>query len=266
MVANTDGRGLGTAAVSVGLHHPRILRLRRALRALSICVKPVRCAAPAILAFASAACTTFGAPRSAEVRPGWTTSFQATATTPVDDESGWFWSYDCASNCGHAVVAPEVAVTWSVIEPGSPPAAIGLGINGTYPFLDVYVQAGCGERPFGFGGRAGSMGTWHELRLYGRYDIPTSSNGRLLLNPALFLLTGNSPNGANPGTFAALVQSVGFEARGDRVSAVPGASVVLGRGVRTSFGDRIGPFTTFFATLSIRLTFLRRPREPDEEG
>jgi hypothetical protein len=47
---------------------------------------------------------------------------------------------------------------------------------------------------------------------------------------------------------------------------VPGASVVLGRGVRTSFGDRIGPFTTFFATLSIRLTFLRRPREPDEEG
>jgi hypothetical protein len=47
---------------------------------------------------------------------------------------------------------------------------------------------------------------------------------------------------------------------------VPGASIVLGRGVRTSYGERIGPFTAFFATLSIRLTFRRQPREPGGNG
>jgi hypothetical protein len=219
-----------------------------------------------VLAIASSACTTFGAPQSAEVRPGWAASYQTTVTTPVDDGNGWFWSFDCASQCGHVVVAPEVALTWSVIEPGSPPAAIGIGINGTYPFVDVYAQAGRDDRPYGFGGRAGTTGTWHELRLYGRYDIPTGETGRLLWNPAFFLLTGNSPNGANPGRFAAIVQSVGIEARGERFSAVPGASIVLGRGVRTSYGQRVGPFTAFFATFSIRLTFHRQPREPDGNG
>jgi len=177
----------------------------------------------------------------------------------VDDESGWFWSLDCASRCGHVILAPELAFTWGTVEPGTTPVAVSAGINGAFPFVDLYAQLHEGDRPAGVGGRAGTTGTWHELRLYGRYDIPIDEGARVLLNPAFFMLTGNSPNGANPGHFLALVQTVGIEARGERFSAVPGASLVLGRGSRTSSGNRIGPFTTLFATLSIRLSIRRRP-------
>lgn len=212
----------------------------------------------ALLSVILAGCTTFGATRSAEVTPGPAASFQLALTSPVDDEAGWFWSYDCASSCGHTIFAPELAFTWGQLEDDSTPVEVSLGISGVYPFIDFYAQAGQGERPWGVGGRAGTVGTWHELEIYGRFDAPAGDRQRLLWNPALYLFTGNSPNGANPGTFYAMIHSFGLEARGDRVSAAPSASIVIGRGSRSSYGERIGPFNTVFGVVSIRLTVHRR--------
>lgn len=214
----------------------------------------VRLAAAATLT----GCTTFGAPRSARVTPGFATAFQATLTTPVGDEPGWFWSFDCASSCNHSIVAPEIAFSWGVVDPGSVPADLTVGLSGTYPFFDGYFQIGRGRRPWGAGARLASTGDWHEFQLYGRYDVPAGDNETVLWNPALFVITGNSPNGANPGSLVAMVQTLGVEARGDRFTAAPGVSIVLGRGSRRSYGLEIGPFNAFFATISVRLTHRRR--------
>lgn len=216
--------------------------------------------AVSVLAAAAAqtGCTTFGAIRSAEVRPGPAASFQLTVTSPVGDEPGWFWSYECSSGCDHVVVAPELGFTWGIVDEESTPAAVGVGLSGLFPFVDVYAQLRRGERPWGLGGRIGSLGTWHEIQVYGRYDAPAGENQRLLWNPSLFIVTGNSPNGANPGHIIAMIQSVGIEARGERVSFVPSASLLLGRGSRTSYSREIGPFNAFFGVISVRMTVNRR--------
>jgi hypothetical protein len=206
-------------------------------------------------------CTTFGAPRSARVTPGFSTSFQATVTTPVGDEAGWFWSFDCVSRCDHSIVAPEIAFSWGVLESGTIPADLTVGLSGTYPFFDGYFQIGQGSRPWGAGARVGSTGNWHEIQLYSRHDFPAGDNETVLWNPALFIITGNSPNGANPGSFFAFVQSVGIQARSDHFTAVPGLALVLGRGSRSSYGRDIGPFNAAFVTVSIRLTWHRTSPE-----
>jgi len=207
-------------------------------------------------------CTTFGATRSAEVTAGPAASLQLALTSPLGEKPGWFWSYDCASSCGHSILAPELAFTWGLIEPGSTPMEISLGISGVYPFIDLYRQVGRGDRPWGAGGRVGSVGSWHELEVYGRYDAPAGERRRFLWNPALYLFAGNSPNGANPGHLFATIQSFGLEARGSRVTVIPSASIVVGRGSRSSYGERTGAFNAVFGIVSIRLTVHRR--RPDD--
>jgi hypothetical protein len=142
---------------------------------------------------------------------------------------------------------------------------VSAGLNAFSPFIGAYTQLGKGERSaYGIGGRLGlPVISWSSSQIYGRYDRLLAPGQRLLLNPAIVLHRGNSPNGENPGHFLALVQGVGVELEGRNVSFIPGGSLVLLRGDRSSYGQPEGPFTTAFATASVAVVFHRkRTRAP----
>ncbi len=56
---------------------------------------------------------------------------------------------------------------------------------------------------------------------------------------------GNSPNGMNPGMFAAVAQGVGLEHSIGSVSIAPSALLVAGRVQRSSYSRDITDHTTF---------------------
>ena len=216
----------------------------------------VRLALVATAVAASGACTSFSTVRSAEVYAGPSVGVQASASTPPGDDAGWFWSYDCATNCSHPVVGGDLGVTygWIGAQRGF---ALAIGTAGMHPYIDAYAQLGAGRSPWGVGGRLGVFGNWREHQVYGRYDVRLGNRSRLLLNPALFIHEGASPNGENPGKFVGFVQGVGVLFEGRNVSWTPAISLVSGRADRTSYGEKIGPTTSVFGAASLGLTLHR---------
>lgn len=209
------------------------------------------------------ACTSFATVRSAEVLPGPSVAIQASASTPPGDVAGWFWSYECAQNCDHPVIGSDAGWTYGWPRSGGVGAfALGVGLSGVIPYVDGYVQLGAGRQPFGVGARLGPMTSWREHQLYGRYDVRLGRSARLLLNPAVFLHEGRSPNGENPGSFLAFVQGVGLLLEGDRVSWTPAVALVAGRAKRNSYGQQYGPVRSVFGAASIGVTFHRGRATP----
>ena len=205
---------------------------------------------------ASAACTSFSTVRSAEIYPGPSLGVQASASLPPGDDAGWFWSFDCASNCDHPIVGGDAGVTYGW--PGARAGfALGVGTAGTHPYIDAYAQLGTGRSPFGIGARLGPFGNWREHQVYGRYDVRFGDRSRLLLNPALFIHEGESPNGENPGTFVGFVQGVGVLFEGRKVSWTPAVALVAGRSQRTSSGQKFGPTRSVFGAASLGMTVHR---------
>jgi hypothetical protein len=203
------------------------------------------------------ACTSFATVRSAEVRPGPSLAVQGSASTRPGDVAGWFWSYDCAQACDHPVVGGDVGVTYGWPRGESAGAfALSVGLSGTHPYVDGYVQLGARHNPFGIGARIGPPVTnWREHQLYGRYDVRLSEATRLLLNPALFLHEGRAPNGENPGSFFGFVQGVGLLLEGEHVSWTPAIALVAGRAQRNSSGQQYGPVGSVFGAASLGVTF-----------
>jgi hypothetical protein len=205
----------------------------------------------------SDACTTFATVRSARVHPGASAAVHVSGSTRPGAETGWFWSYDqdCAEGCDHPVVGGDVGVTYGWTPAGRRPFALGLGLAGVHPYVDGYAQLDDGARPYGVGARLGlPVGGWREHQLYGRYDVPLARRARVLLNPALFLHEGASPNGQNRGTFVAFVQGAGLLLEGNGVSLTPSVALVLGRASRSSYGSRRIPVGAAFATASLGIT------------
>src|SRR5205823_4057652 len=133
-------------------------------------------------------------------------------------------------------------------------------MSGTYPYFDGYLQLGGGaDRSYGIGVRGGiPTSSWNEHSLYGRIDRPAGRHRRLLLNPGLFYHGGNSPNGANPGSFIALSQGIGLLFEGAGTSFTPGVTFVLGRLDRSSYGQLVAAKWAGFAVLSGSVMFRRR--------
>jgi hypothetical protein len=197
--------------------------------------------------------------RSAEILPGPSTALHASLSTPPGDVAGWFWSLECVQACDHPVVGGDLGLTYGwTRQAGKPSVALGVGTNGTFPYLDGYLQLGTGRRPFGMGARIGlPASSWREHQLYGRYDVRLSGTTRLLLNPALFLHEGRAPNGESPGSFLGFVQGVGLLFEGEQMSWTPAMALVAGRAQRNSYGQAYGPVRSVFGTASLGVSFHR---------
>lgn len=220
-------------------------------------VRPLYAAFLVATAPIASACTSFATVRSADIQPGPSLALHASASTPPGDVAAWFWSMDCVEACDHSVIGGDLGVTYGWKRNGArPPVAVGIGASGTIPYLDGYLQLGAGRRPFGVGARIGlPVWSWREHQLYGRYDVPLGGTTRLLLNPALFVHEGSSPNGASPGSFIGFVQGVGLSLEGEHVTWTPAAALVAGRAQRTSYGQPYGPVRSVFGTLSLGVAF-----------
>ena len=193
--------------------------------------------------------------RSAEVYPGLSLNAQVSSTTPAGEDAGWFWS---AGNQPVPGLYAELTLG-NVSADGARGNELSAGLYAFSPFVGAYTQLGKNERSaYCIGGRLGlPIISWSSSQLYGRYDRLLAPGQRLLLNPAVVLHWGNSPNGENPGHFVGLVQGVGLEMEGKNVSFIPAASVVLMGGERSSYGESQGSFTTAFATASVAVVFHR---------
>ena len=207
------------------------------------------------------ACTTFSNVRSADVEPGPSMALQVAATTSVGPETGWFWAFDCAQNCGHAIPGADFTFTYGLSDGAFArhPVAFGGGVNGTYPYIEGYLQLSRAENPFGVGARVGIPAeSWNEHEIYLRQDIRLGGSARLLINPEVFIHHGRAPNGASPGSFVGFVQGLGILLDGERVSYVPAVSIVVGRAERNSYGQKFGPERSVFGTASVSVTVHRR--------
>src|SRR5215510_15366254 len=158
-----------------------------------------------------AGCASFATVRSAEVTPGLAVATQASLAGRPGDDAAWFFILDCTNNCDRPIASGDVAMAYGVKSGSDVPFTIGAGLNGTFPYLEGYAQLGRGKIPFGIGARAGIPLDWAMHELYGRVDIPLSQWARLLWNPGVVYLTGNSPNGENPGSLTAISQGVGLQ-------------------------------------------------------
>ncbi len=206
------------------------------------------------------ACTGFGTLRSAQVAPGPSFQIQASVTSPPGDDAAWFWSL-CADHCDHAIAAPDINLGYGFVSATGPTGAVSLGISGTFPYVDGYLQLGKRERAAeGLGVRVGlPLGGWNEHMVYGRIDRPLGRHQRLLLNPGIFYHGGNSPNGENPGTFLGLSQGFGLLFEGTHASFAPGVTLIVARVDRSSYGQTVASDWTGFAVFSASVMFHRRP-------
>lgn len=201
--------------------------------------------------------------RSAEVYPGLSLSAQGSAMSPPGEGAYWFWAADCVG-CNEWVPALYAEMTvGKVSADGTRGHEFSAGFDAFSPFVGAYKQLGKSERSaYGIGGRVGlPLVSWSTSQVYGRYDRILRPGQRLLVNPAVLLHWGNSPNGENPGHFVGLVQGVGLEEEGDRASFIPAVSVGLLHGERSSHGLPEGSFTTAFAAASVTVV-LHRKRAP----
>ncbi len=214
------------------------------------------CTAPLLL---SDGCGTFANVRSAEVMPGPSVAVQALVSTPTGEAASWFFSLDCY-RCNNAAYGGDIGFTYGISRPGGgAPVALGVGVSGINPYVDGYVQLDGDRSPSGIGIRIATLPSWSQFQLYVRHDIPLGQDRRVLLNPAVFMITGDSPNGANDATFLAFVQGIGLELMGERTSFTPAIALVAGwsdRDVETGTG------TALFATASLAVTFHRRRAPP----
>ncbi|HST57233.1 MAG TPA: hypothetical protein VLK84_01015 [Longimicrobium sp.] len=211
-----------------------------------------------VLGAAGAGCTSFATVRSAQVQPGSSFTVQGSLSTPPGDETGWFWSLDCAEDCSHPIAGVDALYTYG--SAGERPYSLSAGVNGLVPYVEGYTQLnGDSGRAYGVGARVGIPVTgWTSHQLYGRYDIGLGDGRRLLWNPGVFLHAGRSPNGESRGHFVAMVQAVGMEHRGPRRTVVPALALVVGQGRRERYGDE-DSFTSVFGAASVSVTF-HRPR------
>ena len=219
-------------------------------------------AAPrALLPLLASACTTFGSVRSASVSPGVSFDVAASVSTPPGDAAAWFWSWDCVDVCDHPVVGGDVGATYGWRPESGLSHAVSAGWNGEYPYVDGYLQLSSGERPFGIGVRGGlPVTSWREHQLYARYDVPLGARARLLVDPAILLHEGASPNGEVRGHFLGLVQGLGVQVEGERLSWTPAVSIVAGRAQREGYGTRRGPVWRLFGTASFGVNLHRASR------
>jgi len=217
-----------------------------------------------------AGCASFATVRSAEVTRGASFVTQASIASRPGDDAAWFFTLDCAQNCDRSIVSGDVGFAYGLGDSSDVPFTLGAGVNGTFPYLEGYAQLSQGKFPFGIGARAGIPLGWAMHELYGRLDIPLSPSARLLWNPGIVYLSGNSPNGENPGSFSAIAQGVGIQFGAGGFTFTPSAALVLGRGEHTSSGEQFGPTSRAFGTVAISIGFRnatwpmrnRRPRTP----
>lgn len=221
-------------------------------------LSPVRALAVLLLGAAGAGCTSFATVRSAQVHPGSSFTMQGSLTTPPGDETGWFWSLDCAEDCSPPIANVDALYTYG--SAGERPYSLTAGVSGLVPYVEGYKQLNAGSaRPYGVGARVGlPVIGWSDHQLYGRYDVRLGDGRRLLWNPGVFLHAGRSPNGQSRGHFAAVVQAVGMEHRGPRRTVVPALALVVGQGRRRRYSDDES-FTSVFGAASVSVTF-HRPR------
>ncbi|HEY0022890.1 MAG TPA: hypothetical protein VGB24_08270 [Longimicrobium sp.] len=201
--------------------------------------------------------------RSAEVYPGLSLSAQGSAMSPPGEDAYWFWAYDCYGCNGWVPGLYAEMTLGKVSADGARGREFSAGFDAFSPFVGAYTQLAKSERSaYGIGGRLGlPLVSWSTSQVYGRYDRILRPGQRLLLNPAVLLHWGNSPNGENRGHFVGVVQGVGIEEEGDRASFIPAVSVGLLSGKRAIDGLPENSFTTAFATASITVV-LHRKRAP----
>jgi hypothetical protein len=213
--------------------------------------------------FGATSCTTFTSVRSAEVRPGPSFSAQASASSPVGDEAGWFYAYDCSSRCSMPVVGGDFSLASGFGTAGGRGTTIGIGTSGFYPYVEFYTQLDASQRrPVGVGGRLGiPLGGWMEHRIYARVDVANQDGSqRFLWNPGLVLTTGSSPNGANGGSVHGLANGVGVQLGNGGVVWTPSVSLVVARAGHESYGQPATPEWSAFMTAGMGVTFRRSKR------
>jgi hypothetical protein len=212
-------------------------------------------------------CTSFATVRSAEVNAGSSFTAQAAIASPPGDAAGWFWNFDCASQCNHAIVSGDFVYASGRRTGSGHPYTIGAGLSGTFPYAEAYWQLDTSRtRPFGIGGRAGlPISGWAEHQLYARYDVVTASGTRWLWNPGVVYHTGNSPSGGNPGSFVGLVQGFGVAMGTGSTVFTPSVAVVWGHTRRSNaiidnaFARNVSG-SQVFGTAGMSVTFRRRLR------
>ena len=202
-----------------------------------------------------AGCASFATVRSAEVMPGLAFTTQASLAGRPGNDAAWFFTLDCTQNCDRPIASGDVAIAYGVGASADVPFTIGAGLNGTFPYLEGYAQLGQGKIPFGIGARAGIPTGWAMHELYGRVDIPLSASARVLWNPGVVYLTGNSPNGENPGSLTAITQGVGVQFGAGSFTFTPSTALVWARAEHTSYGEQVGPSSHVFGTAAISIGF-----------
>lgn len=218
-------------------------------------------AAVALIGVAS--CTTFTSVRSAEVRPGPSFSAQASASSPVGDEAGWFYSLECVSACNTHVAGGDFSFASGFGTASGRGATLGIGTSGFFPYVELYTQLDASSRhPFGIGGRFGiPLSGVSEHRVYARVDVANEDGSqRFLWNPGLVLTTGNSPNGENPGSVLGLANGFGIQLGNGGTVWTPSVSLVIARAGHESHGQPATPEWSAFMTAGLGVTFRRSKR------
>ncbi len=213
-------------------------------------------------ASAAVGCASFSTVRSAVVSSGSAFTAQATVASPPGDAAAWFWSFDCEQRCDHAIAGGDLAYAYGRGATSRRPYTVGAGLNGTFPYVEGYLQLDTSRtRPFGVGVRGGlPVGGWMEHQVYARYDVKMTSGVRLLWNPGVLYHTGHSPNGENPGTFVGVVQGFGAAVGSGARVITPSVAVVWGRTARRSGATQIGPVSQVFGSAGLSVGFRRRDR------
>lgn len=226
-----------------------------------------RCVVRLLLAPALGACTTFGAVRSAEVRPGLSADASASWSGNVGDVAGWFWSDECMHPCDTKVGGVGAGLTYAWAASGARPAlALSLGASGLFPYVEGYTQLGRGRVPFGAGARVG-VGEAREHSLFARVDVPVGARTRLLLNPALFVHENRTISQPDPSltrttrnAFVAFAQGVGLEFDAGYVSFTPAVTLIRGRAKHGSYRRSYGPEWSTFPVASLGVAVGRERR------
>jgi hypothetical protein len=212
----------------------------------------------------SGACASFSTVRPAVVSPGPSLIAQASLSTPAGDAASWFYSYECASECSQQIATGELGLAFGRIPSpsgGGKPFTLGVGLNGFYPYAEGYLQLGrSADRPYGVGARVSVLGSWRQHQLYARVDRAIAPDVKLLWNPAILVHSGNSPNGANPGSIHALVNGFGLELGTGNVAFIPSISIVASRAQHSSYGREMEREQRVFATGSMGVILRRDPR------
>ncbi|MGH7677578.1 MAG: hypothetical protein ACRENU_03855 [Gemmatimonadaceae bacterium] len=222
--------------------------------------------AVALCTTALGACTSFSSVRNANVAQGPSLFAQANVSSPPGKQATWFFTLCETVNCNHPIPGGDVNLSFGSVGNRAPPFAVGLAINGVFPFagmfpyLEVYVQLRRSPSASGLGVRIGiPMENWSQHQLYMRFNKRMNDSSTFLWNPGLVLHTGRSPNGENPGTFLGLVSGFGYEFYEKGVALTPSVSIVVSHAQHETFSESHGPEVSVFAVGGLSLTFRRRP-------